>query len=192
MSSGPGKALGIKAEDFAWHQDAHGLEFPFHGLQLSPEQLAKVGQLHLQLGRSGEQQVVPATWVAVATQPHVKQTAYGAGYGYLWWVGEGGSSYWAMGYGGQHLAVLPKVHRVLAVLVDEAGDAERVAWTLERIAEAAPASSESEAPEGAVAVQAASVPAAPLMAPEVPGEVEGEALPDPYTSCATLLSLAWL
>jgi CubicO group peptidase (beta-lactamase class C family) len=61
------------------------------GLSLRTRDLAKLGELVLQHGRSGTGQVVPAEWIDASRQLAAvgALTATGPlGYGDLWWVGQ--------------------------------------------------------------------------------------------------------
>jgi CubicO group peptidase (beta-lactamase class C family) len=82
------------------------------GIDLRPRDLARLGQLYLQEGRSGNQRLLSREWVDLATSP-----AYGwssrfgpiedLSYGYLWWIDRDRDAYLAWGYGGQIIYVAP-------------------------------------------------------------------------------------
>ncbi len=97
------------AAGFAWLVDPQGVNTGWWGLKLRAHDLLKLGQLFLAKGRWGDDQVVSADWVAQATRPQVRTDVSGAGYGYQWWTGEvdGTESFWAEGFGGQLVEVVP-------------------------------------------------------------------------------------
>jgi len=104
--------LGIHARD--WELDDRGIPNGGAGLYLRPRDMAKIGQLVLQRGRSGAAEVVPPSWVDEATRDHVATgTALGAmgtlRYGDLWWLGStaGHAFVLAWGYGGQLVWIVP-------------------------------------------------------------------------------------
>lgn len=90
---------------------------PAYPFQLSTRDLASFGQLMLQNGRWGEQQLIPKAWVKESTTSY-SDTGQSGGYGYMWWVAVDGThfpgvnlpkgSYSARGYRGQYLVVIPE------------------------------------------------------------------------------------
>jgi CubicO group peptidase (beta-lactamase class C family) len=91
-----------------------------YGFRVSPRDLARFGELYLRGGAWDGRQVVPADWVAESVRPHARLHSpifSGRGYGYMWWSGfasdfvpivtlpEG--SFYALGFGGQYLLVIP-------------------------------------------------------------------------------------
>jgi CubicO group peptidase (beta-lactamase class C family) len=60
--------------------------------------------------------------VEESTRAHVSLGA-GRGYGYFWWTVDrrGLHSFWALGFGGQMVAVVPKLDLVVVVMSDPAG-----------------------------------------------------------------------
>ena len=84
------------------------------GLELRPRDMAKIGQLFLQRGASGTGQVVPGAWVEEATTTRFRLSSLGfpvrdLGYGYFWWTENAppDRAYFAWGYGGQFIYVVP-------------------------------------------------------------------------------------
>lgn len=101
------------------------------GLDLTAQDLLRLGQLFLQGGRSGDRQIVPAAWVATATVPQFAwRTTFGPlthiTYGYLWWVSDAPSTqaYLAWGYGGQFIYVVPALELVVVATTDWTGLAD--------------------------------------------------------------------
>jgi CubicO group peptidase (beta-lactamase class C family) len=108
--------------DYRWPVDPDGNALGYGHLELRPRDLLRFGQLYLDGGCFGSRRLVPESFVAGATSPH---SAGGppedVPYGYLWWVTEdrGRHSFFAGGYGGQYVTVIPE----LAVVVVTTGDA---------------------------------------------------------------------
>ncbi|MET1005549.1 MAG: serine hydrolase [Propionibacteriaceae bacterium] len=99
--------------DFAWARTTDGI---FHGcclMKLTGRDMQKLGQLYLQQGRWQGRQLVPASWVALATSP----TEIAPDYGYLWWIGQTGryDAYSAIGRYGQVIEVIPELKAVVTV-----------------------------------------------------------------------------
>jgi CubicO group peptidase (beta-lactamase class C family) len=105
--------LGIR--DVAWPADPRGHNYGWGDLQLHPRDMAKIGQLFLQRGRWGDQQIVSEEWIRNATRAHAKQTENKDQYGYFWWIP--GPKYpgvfEAIGRGGQRITVWPAKELVL-------------------------------------------------------------------------------
>lgn len=83
------------------------------GIQLRGRDLVALGQLFLQRGWSGQQSVVPEAWVDQATSAQFTwRTTFGPQqrltYGFLWWVADAApAAFFAWGYGGQFVYVVP-------------------------------------------------------------------------------------
>src|SRR5262245_61259040 len=103
----------LGAAGVAWEPLDRGTVNGGSGIALRGRDLLKLGQLYLQHGLSGERSVVPAGWVDSTTQPQFAwRDDYGAQrrvtYGMLWWVSDAPpSAYFAWGYGGQFVYVVP-------------------------------------------------------------------------------------
>ena len=101
--------LGIT--QYVWPSDRRGYSNGGAGLALRPRDVAKIGQLVLQGGRSGTRQLVPASWISASTTRRVT----GVDYGYLWWTGtiQGHHAAIALGFGGQFIFVVPSLEMVV-------------------------------------------------------------------------------
>lgn len=87
---------------------------PFLVFWMSTRDLARFGQLYLQRGRWLENQVISEAWISISTHPH--SIIQDGGYGYMWWIRPDGS-YYAAGYHGQYVLVLPKEEMVIVNMV---------------------------------------------------------------------------
>ena len=98
----------------------------YYLFRVSARDLARFGLLFLRDGQWRDQQIVSPVWVKESTASHSKRAKDG-GYGYMWWTGikrglfpnvnVEGHSYYAAGWGGHRVFVLPYrklvvVHRV--------------------------------------------------------------------------------
>lgn len=106
--------LGIEVE--FWGLDPQGYFTGGHSVSMTARELARFGQLYLNEGRWGGEQIVPGWWVAASTSPQVDIGNNYAGYGYYWWLNRiaGYDMYSALGAGGQILHVIPSLEVVLA------------------------------------------------------------------------------
>lgn len=92
------------------------------GLRLTPRQMARIGRLMLDGGRTPQgRPVVPADWIA-ATDAQRVPASFGMQYGRLWWHGRFASGPGAgipftvaMGNGGQRIAVVPSLDAVVVI-----------------------------------------------------------------------------
>ncbi|MGV6875824.1 serine hydrolase domain-containing protein [Pseudochelatococcus sp. B33] len=122
-------------------------DHPAHTFHLSAHDLARVGLLFLNGGGWAGKQVIPASWVRESTTAYSQTDLGRLGYGYLWWTAPpdspfGADASFALGAGGQGLAVMPTHDLVVAQIVDvsEGGewlDSSYFAQLLRRILAAA-------------------------------------------------------
>ena len=88
----------------------------YYNFRMSARGLARFGLLFLRAGRWQERQIISAEWVRESTASY-SQRGIDGGYGYMWWAGVNGGlfqnvvlrkhSYYASGWGGQKIIVLP-------------------------------------------------------------------------------------
>jgi len=102
----------LQIADWKWESAKDGRSFGAISLFLKPRDLAKLGQLLLNNGRSNTMQVVDSSWIALATKAHVTSGSPGASYGYYFWIYPSYPAYAAIGHGGQYVFVAP-VHRIV-------------------------------------------------------------------------------
>ena len=118
--------LGIS--NFSWWRGADGTPSAAAGLRLSARDLLKIGVMLAAGGSHQGRQIVPSEWLDASFVP-ATQTAFGPGYGRLWYLGEamvpgfGRKLKWmaGMGYGGQRLWLMPEAGLVALVFAGEYG-----------------------------------------------------------------------
>ena len=94
-------------------------EHPAYPFIVSARDMAKFGQLFLQQGRWNDNQIIPEDWITASTASYSQTQRSGIGYGYMWWVltedahGLKKGCYFADGYGGQRLYVIPHINSVV-------------------------------------------------------------------------------
>ena len=121
-------ALGV--DTVAWEPLDRGTVNGGAGIALRGRDLLKFGQLFLQRGWSGDRSVVPESWVDRATQPQFAwRRSFGplsrVTYGMLWWVSDvTPAAFYAWGYGGQFVYVVPSRDLVVVATTDWSGLAE--------------------------------------------------------------------
>lgn len=101
--------LGIPARP--WDRDPQGVYLGGNNMGFTPRELLRFGELYLAGGRWQGQQLVPASWVERSLQPRVRSSYNGNAYGYGWWSRRiaGERTWYAWGYGGQYLILVPRL-----------------------------------------------------------------------------------
>jgi CubicO group peptidase (beta-lactamase class C family) len=101
----------------SWDTDPQGNNVGGDGLSLRPTEMAKIGYLYLNQGSWDGSQLVPAEWVLATIQKRAEGDILDEDYGYLWWVTtvEGHAAYFAAGFGGQFIYVVPDLDLVVVM-----------------------------------------------------------------------------
>ncbi len=99
-----------------WPRDPEGVYRGGNDMQLTPGQMMRFGRLYLDGGRAGGRQVIPQAWIEKSFVSRGRSRFSGRLYGYGWWIREmaGRVVYYAWGYGGQFIFVVPEVETVIA------------------------------------------------------------------------------
>ncbi|MEW6323261.1 MAG: serine hydrolase [Acidobacteriota bacterium] len=110
-----------------WPQDPQGVYFGGNDMLLTPRQMLAFGEMYLRGGRVGATQVVPEAWVKASFVPRGRSGWSRREYGYGWWMRElgGEQTYYAWGYGGQFIFVVPSLDLVVVTTSSTSADAER-------------------------------------------------------------------
>ena len=99
-----------------WPQDPQGVYFGGNDMLMTPRQMVRFGELYENGGRAGDRQVIPRDWVERADDG-VGRSRWGSDreYGYGFWIREfaGHKSYYAWGYGGQFIFIIPDLDLVV-------------------------------------------------------------------------------
>ena len=111
--------LGI--ERWSWPTDSEGRHWGCGGLELAARDLLNLGQLYLNGGLWNGDRVVDESYVRTATSPLMEGgPPERCRYGLLWWVADRASPphYFAGGYGGQYIMVVPDLDLVAVTMGD--------------------------------------------------------------------------
>ena len=111
--------------DARYSTDGDGNAFALGGLNMRTRDYALFGELIRNQGRRGDQQIIPADWVANSTSQTAPPAPEGAGvstedgssfgYGYQWWIPPNSDGeFFAVGVYGQFLYINPKAGIVIA------------------------------------------------------------------------------
>jgi CubicO group peptidase (beta-lactamase class C family) len=110
-----------------WESLGDGIVNGGSGIKMRGQDLLRFGQLHLQRGRSGARVVIPENWVESATSMVTSRGGRlgplnGLGYGRLWWTAESPRrAYFASGFGGQFVYVVPDAELVVVTTTEWGG-----------------------------------------------------------------------
>ncbi|MCC7174320.1 MAG: serine hydrolase [Bryobacterales bacterium] len=125
-----------------WPRDPQGIYFGGNEMLMTPRQMVAFGEMYLKRGRAGGRQVVPESWIGASFVPRGRSDYSGQLYGYGWWIRELGGcrTYYAWGYGGQFIFIVPEREMVIVTTslpvdgLDRHGHLEAVYGLAERLA----------------------------------------------------------
>ncbi|MCK5147433.1 serine hydrolase [bacterium] len=104
--------------DRQWKTVSQGHNSGSAGLYLSGRDMIKIGELYLNNGLYEEKRIVSQDWINASTSTRISTRGtgpFGPGYGYLFWTGskDGHDYFFANGYGGQFIVVVPDLSLVI-------------------------------------------------------------------------------
>lgn len=113
-----GEPLGVAVPP--WSRDPQGVYYGGNEMALSPRALLRVGEAYRQGGTYDGERVVPEAWVRASWEPRGRSPWSGFAYGYGWWIKEarGHGVYFAWGYGGQMVFVVPGLGLTAVMMSD--------------------------------------------------------------------------
>jgi len=114
-----GEPLGIRIRP--WQRDPRGIYFGGNDMYLTPRAMLRFGEVYRNGGVRGGRRVVPREWIAASMVPRGSSGYSGFEYGYGWWLRRSGPYpvFFAWGYGGQFIFVVPEL-RLTAVFTSVA------------------------------------------------------------------------
>lgn len=109
----------LEIEKPVWETSPQGISIGGYGLYLRTEDIAKFGQLYLQKGKWKGKQLIPESWIDMATSKQVSNGSNPAsdwdqGYGFQFWRCRHGA-FRGDGKDGQFCIVLPEQDAVIAI-----------------------------------------------------------------------------
>ncbi|MDP4199002.1 MAG: serine hydrolase [Bacteroidota bacterium] len=106
-----------------WDTDPEGRCLGAAGLYVTPRNLLRFGELYLHKGMAGGKRILGEAWIDSSLAQHAKLDHWDVtpgvnGYGYYWWrrKSHGHQVYYASGYGGQLLYVVPDLDMVIVAV----------------------------------------------------------------------------
>lgn len=100
-----------------WTRDPQGIYLGGNEMAMRPLDMLRVGELFLNGGRHDGRQVVSEAWVRTSIEPRTVSRFGDREYGYGWWIRDlaGQSVFYAWGYGGQFIFIVPSIRTVVVV-----------------------------------------------------------------------------
>lgn len=104
----------------AWTRDPQGVYFGGNEMSLRPRELLAFGELYRNGGLHEGRQLVPGEWIRTSWQPRTSSPFNGHRYGLGWWMrtGRGYPVYFAWGYGGQYVFIVPDLELTVVTTSD--------------------------------------------------------------------------
>jgi CubicO group peptidase (beta-lactamase class C family) len=121
-----GRPLGVAIPP--WPRDPQGRYYGGNDMRLAPRALLRIGEAFRLGGLWNGHRVLPADWIAESWTPRTRSSWSGQLYGYGWWIGaaRGLPVFFAWGYGGQMLYVVPEMALSVVMLSDPAAPRDPV------------------------------------------------------------------
>ena len=105
--------LGFTLSD--WPRDPQGVYFGGNDMLMTPRQMVAFGELYLRDGSIHGRRVLSPDWIRTSMIPRGRSRWNDREYGYGWWIRElgGRAAFYAWGYGGQFIFVIPSLELVV-------------------------------------------------------------------------------
>ena len=115
-----------------WDRSPRGIYLGGNNMGFRPEELLRFGEMYLNEGRWEGRQIVSPAWIERSWTPRATSSYNGNDYGYGWWSRRvaGHRVWYAWGYGGQYLFLVPDLE--LAVVATTDLSRERRRWDADR------------------------------------------------------------
>lgn len=103
-----------------WSRDPQGVYIGGNEMAMSPRALLAFGEMYRTGGLHDGQRVLPEAWVRASWTPQDRSPRSGTAYGYGWWIkrARGHAVYYAWGFGGQMVFVVPSLSLTVVMLSD--------------------------------------------------------------------------
>jgi CubicO group peptidase (beta-lactamase class C family) len=103
-----------------WPADPQGIFFGGNEMRMTPRAMVRFGELYRNGGRHEGVQIVPEEWVRESLTPRAALRRGSEGYGYGWFISQvrGHPMFYAWGYGGQFIFVIPDLELTVVTTSD--------------------------------------------------------------------------
>lgn len=128
------KVSGMKTEDFAkkhlfshlgitefrWYVDKMNINKGADGLVMKVNDMEKIGLMMLDRGMFGSKRILSEDWISDSTKPNLITYDFIGHYGKHWWCDDykGIPVYFALGFGGQFIIIIPDLNITITVTSD--------------------------------------------------------------------------
>ena len=94
-----------------WMRDPQGVYFGGNEMVMTPHQMLAFGEMYRNGGVANGRPIVAKTFVEETFEPRGRSRISGREYGYGWWIREmsGRKAYYAWGFGGQYIYLVPSL-----------------------------------------------------------------------------------
>ena len=98
-----------------WVRDPQGIYFGGNEMMMTPRQMLAFGEMYLNDGRVNGRQILSEEYIEESFEPRGRSRISGREYGYGWWSREmaGRQAYYAWGFGGQFIVLVPSLDLVV-------------------------------------------------------------------------------
>jgi CubicO group peptidase (beta-lactamase class C family) len=98
-----------------WPRDPQGIYFGGNDMLLTPRQMLSIGELYLNRGKADTRQVLSEGFVRETFIAKGRSRISGREYGYGWWIREmaGREAFYAWGFGGQYIVLVPSADLIV-------------------------------------------------------------------------------
>ena len=117
-----------------WHTSRDGITLGAFGIFTTPRELAKIGQLILNDGMWGNEQIVSSSWINEIASPKItanETDEKNITFGYYWWYDTGRNLMIMRGQGGQYVFI-NKPKNLIVVITSEPNTQGRFQLSLNR------------------------------------------------------------
>jgi CubicO group peptidase (beta-lactamase class C family) len=94
-----------------WMRDPQGIYFGGNEMLMTPRQMLAFGEMYRNGGQVNGRQIVSKKFIDETFEPRGRSRISGREYGYGWWMREmaGRQAYYAWGFGGQYIYIVPSL-----------------------------------------------------------------------------------
>jgi CubicO group peptidase (beta-lactamase class C family) len=113
-----GAPLGIEVP--AWERDPQGFYLGGNNMAIPPRGLLRFGEMYRRGGSYGNRHILPRSWIEASWKPRTRSFFTGHDYGYGWFMtrARGHRVYYAWGYGGQMIHIVPDLALTVVMTSD--------------------------------------------------------------------------